>query len=160
MSEVKSFWCHEASNVLCVRASDFDNLTRLFLDAAERAVASERREKELQQRLTAADERADSFDRLYTSSLDERDQLQQRVDVLEAWCRKIMNSSETLLSTAHEEELFGLVEPADAGGYGLDDQPCCTVSPEDQALLDAGDYTPEELFGIGGKPSCPKCAKP
>jgi len=59
MSEVKSFWCHEASNVLCVRASDFDNVTRLFLDAAERAVASERREKELQQRLTAADERAD-----------------------------------------------------------------------------------------------------
>ena len=83
MSEVKSFWCHEASNVLCVRASDFDNLTRLFLDAAERAVASERREKELQQRLTEADERADSFDRLYTSSLDERDQLQQRADVLE-----------------------------------------------------------------------------
>jgi hypothetical protein len=35
---------------------------------------------------------------------------------------------------------------------------CCTVSAEDQALLDAGDYTPEELFGIGGKPSCPKCA--
>jgi hypothetical protein len=59
MSEVKSFWCHEASNILCVRASDFDNVTRLFLDAAERAVASERREKELQQRLTAADERAD-----------------------------------------------------------------------------------------------------
>ena len=59
MSEVKSFWCHEASNVLCVRASDFDNLTRLFLDAAERAVASERREKELQQRLTAAEEELD-----------------------------------------------------------------------------------------------------
>ncbi|HJH21646.1 MAG TPA: hypothetical protein K8W20_23435 [Pseudomonas lactis] len=64
MSEVKSFWCHEASNVLCVRASDFDNLTRLFLDAAERAVASERREKELQQRLTAADERADVLEGL------------------------------------------------------------------------------------------------
>ncbi|MDH0798611.1 MULTISPECIES: hypothetical protein [Pseudomonas] len=64
MSEVKSFWCHEASNVLCVRASDFDNLTRLFLDAAERAVASERREKELQQRLTAADERADVLERV------------------------------------------------------------------------------------------------
>jgi hypothetical protein len=61
MSEVKSFWCHEASNVLCVRASDFDNVTRLFLDAAERAVASERREKELQQRLTAADEREDAL---------------------------------------------------------------------------------------------------
>ncbi len=40
-----------------VMASAFDEATRLFLDAAERCVASERREKELQQRLTAADER-------------------------------------------------------------------------------------------------------
>ena len=40
-----------------VLAEDFDNATRLFLDAAERCVASERREKELQRRLTAADER-------------------------------------------------------------------------------------------------------
>ena len=70
MSEVKSFWCHEASNVLCVRASDFDNVTRLFLDAAERAVASERREKELQQRLTAADERADVLEGLVGEVLD------------------------------------------------------------------------------------------
>lgn len=43
-----------------VMASAFDEATRLFLDAAERCVASERREKELQQRLTAADERADT----------------------------------------------------------------------------------------------------
>ncbi|WEX18917.1 hypothetical protein P2T68_16870 [Pseudomonas sp. G11] len=42
-----------------VMASAFDEANRLFLDAAERCVASERREKELQQRLTAADERAD-----------------------------------------------------------------------------------------------------
>ncbi|TKK29528.1 hypothetical protein PspCFBP13528_17500 [Pseudomonas sp. CFBP13528] len=42
-----------------------------------------RRADALQALLTAADERADSFDRLYTSSLDERDQLQQRADVLE-----------------------------------------------------------------------------
>ena len=46
-----------------VMASDFDNATRLFLDAAERCIASERREKELQQRLTAADERADVLER-------------------------------------------------------------------------------------------------
>ncbi|MGL6090630.1 MAG: hypothetical protein ACRC07_11365 [Pseudomonas paracarnis] len=45
-------------------ASDFDNVTRLFLDAAERCIASERREKELQQRLTAADERADVLEGL------------------------------------------------------------------------------------------------
>lgn len=40
-----------------VMASAFDEATRMFLDAAERCVASERREKELQQRLTAVDER-------------------------------------------------------------------------------------------------------
>lgn len=43
-----------------VLASAFEEATRLFLDAAERAAASERREKGLQQRLTAADERNDT----------------------------------------------------------------------------------------------------
>jgi len=47
-----------------VMASDFDEATRLFLDAAERCLASERREKELQQRLAAADERADVLEGL------------------------------------------------------------------------------------------------
>jgi len=37
---------------------------------------------------------------------------------------------------------------------------CCQVSAEDQALLNDGEYTPEELFGAGGKPSCPKCFNP
>ena len=44
-----------------VMASAFDEATRLFLDAAERCVAAERRENELQQRLTAADERIDEL---------------------------------------------------------------------------------------------------
>ncbi|MGY2257046.1 hypothetical protein [Pseudomonas reactans] len=50
---------HAGEGRCFVLAEDFDNATRLFLDAAERCVASERREKELQQRLTAADERED-----------------------------------------------------------------------------------------------------
>ncbi|WP_278939834.1 DUF4406 domain-containing protein [Pseudomonas helleri] len=37
---------------------------------------------------------------------------------------------------------------------------CCQKSAEEEALLKAGDYTPEELFGVGGKPSCPDCSKP
>ncbi|HJH21434.1 MAG TPA: hypothetical protein K8W20_22365 [Pseudomonas lactis] len=53
-----------------VMASDFDNATRLFLDAAERCIASERREKELQQRLTAADERADVLEVIVGEVLD------------------------------------------------------------------------------------------
>ncbi|WP_122242321.1 hypothetical protein [Pseudomonas syringae] len=34
---------------------------------------------------------------------------------------------------------------------------CCTPTAEENALLAAGDYRPEELWGVGGKPSCPKC---
>lgn len=60
MSEAQSY---QAGNIdkdrVVYLASDFDNVTRLFLDAAERCIASERREKELQQRLTAADELID-----------------------------------------------------------------------------------------------------
>ncbi len=52
---------HAGEGRYFVLAEDFDNATRLFLDAAERCVASERREKELQQRLTAADEREDAL---------------------------------------------------------------------------------------------------
>ncbi|WP_339539847.1 hypothetical protein [Pseudomonas sp. RA_5y_Pfl1_P24] len=52
--------CKAAFQPTVVMAEDFDNATRLFLDAAERCVASERREKELQRRLTAAYERADA----------------------------------------------------------------------------------------------------
>ena len=53
-----------------VMASAFDEASRLFLDAAERCVAAERREKELQQRLTAADERADVLEGLIGEVLD------------------------------------------------------------------------------------------
>lgn len=63
--------------------------------------------------------------RKHDQAIKARDALQQslttadqRIDELESWCRRIMDSSETMLSTAHEEELFALVEPADAGGYG------------------------------------------
>ncbi|MBP3996710.1 hypothetical protein [Pseudomonas koreensis] len=47
MSDVQRFWCHEASNIFCVRASDFDRVT------AERDA--------LQQRLTATDDRNDDL---------------------------------------------------------------------------------------------------
>ena len=58
--------CKAVFQPTVVMAEDFDNATRLFLDAAERCVASERREKELQRRLTTADERVD----VLTSALE------------------------------------------------------------------------------------------
>ena len=67
MSEVKRYHVTEAGlvegqalgRINVVLGADFDNATRLFLDADERCISSERREKELQQRLAAADERVD-----------------------------------------------------------------------------------------------------
>ena len=34
---------------------------------------------------------------------------------------------------------------------------CCQSTEEELKLLANGDYTPEELWGIGGNPSCPEC---
>jgi hypothetical protein len=44
-----------------VLAEDYDNATRLFLDAAERCLAAERREQALQLRLNAVDQRIDEL---------------------------------------------------------------------------------------------------
>lgn len=62
--------CKAVFQPTVVMAEDFDNAARLFLDAAERCVASERREKELQRRLTAADERADVLEVIVGEVLD------------------------------------------------------------------------------------------
>lgn len=36
---------------------------------------------------------------------------------------------------------------------------CCKPTEEELRLLNEGQYTPEELWGVDGKPSCPKCAR-
>lgn len=58
-----------------VLAEDYDNAVRLFLDAAERCVAAERREQALQQSLNIADQR-----------IDELSQDKARLDALESNC--------------------------------------------------------------------------
>ena len=52
---------HASEGRLFVLAENYDSAVQCFLTAAERCVAAERREKELQQRLTAADERWDEL---------------------------------------------------------------------------------------------------
>ena len=86
-----------------VMASDFDNATRLFLDAAERCIASERREKELQQRLTAADERVDVLTKALT-------------DVREALGREYWDQYAGLDET--RDILDAALKPAEGGGDG------------------------------------------
>ena len=70
MSEVPRFWSHEASNIRCVREADFDRVTaerdaqKEYADRADSVIA------QLQQRLTAADERADLLEGLVGEVLD------------------------------------------------------------------------------------------
>lgn len=84
---------HAGEGRCFVLAEDFDNATRLFLDAAERCVASERREKELQQRLTAADERADVLEGLLWEYVD-------RGEVTNEWARDWLLAVTTALKPA------------------------------------------------------------
>ncbi|MBD9459156.1 hypothetical protein IB241_15850 [Pseudomonas sp. PDM05] len=105
----------------------------------------------LQQRLTAADERADRLEALTNEDL-------------------IAIARHAALNSVHRYNYMPCL-PEEANNWephywvieamraALKPAECCTVSAEDRALLEAGDYTPEELFGVGGKPSCPKCAK-
>lgn len=131
----------------------------------------------LQQRLTAADEREDSL----------KNMLKQWM--IAAHLGDVLVASHAKNITKQTADLLGLVVsdefpqtntsgkahcPHDGICHESDETcadavvrveslkpaECCTVSAEDRALLAAGDYTPEELFGVGGKPSCPKCAKP
>lgn len=57
------------------------------------------------------------------------------------------------------EAFRGLIDEAIEALSTSAEPKCCVVTPEEQAMLVNGDYTPEELWGIGGKPSCPKCFK-
>lgn len=92
-----------------VMASAFDEATRLFLDAAERCVAAERRENELQQRLTAADEAlvkaADEFILLGLEA-------GQRLDVLEGLLRNA--SAWIKRNSCHGTDAIELWERIDA----------------------------------------------
>ena len=94
----------------------------------------------LQQRLTAADEREDALGSLVPEAELALKALNVAVSVYDV---ELADSARRGLRL-----IISALKPAE----------CCTVSAEDRALLEAGDYTPEELFGIGGKPSCPKCA--
>ncbi|UNK68323.1 hypothetical protein MNO08_09620 [Pseudomonas simiae] len=85
--------CKAVFQPTVVMAEDFDNATRLFLDAAERCVASERREKELQRRLTAADERADVLEGLLWEYVD-------RGEVTNEWARDWLLAVTTALKPA------------------------------------------------------------
>ena len=148
MSEVKSFWCHEASNILCVSASDFDNVTRLFLDAAERAVASERREKDLQQRLTAADERADVLETALAGMLFAFDD-----GVGREWSEDLLDFARKLTAA---KEFKAALKPAEVK--------CKTCNGtrivSDGAMYCSSGGIPFECGPIECVKDCPDCSKP
>ncbi|MDF3188082.1 hypothetical protein [Pseudomonas paracarnis] len=93
-------------------ASDFDNVTRLFLDAAERCIASERREKELQQRLTAADEALDSTKAELAWQESDNAELRKRVGALEGLLRRGKHYG----SRPWNRDVEAALKPAEGGG--------------------------------------------
>ncbi len=153
MSEVKRY-TFKGSAGEYVYANEFDRVT------AERdalRVALEQSgdlKNELQQRLTAADERADVLEGLLRTSLLAMSRIYEAGRDFIVGTGSDCDSVELMMENdPTAREIRAALKPADTAK-------CCTVSAEDRALLEAGDYTPEELFGVGGKPSCPKCAKP
>lgn len=154
-----------------VPAEDFDRVTgELASTSADKeaygqnAIDLRKRVDALQQRLTAADERADVLEGLLANAYETAAKwVEKRSDdyVNEHGSNDPETGSIELPGTGEEYvcELLDIADglralkPAEAAR-------CRTVSPEDRALLEAGDYTPEELFGVGGKPSCPMCFKP
>ena len=78
MSDVKRYYVTEAGlvegqalgRINVVLAADYDSALQCFLTAAEGCVSAERRERALQQRLTAADERLDVLEGLIGEVLD------------------------------------------------------------------------------------------
>lgn len=66
-------------------------------------------------------------------------------------------------SARHSDECLAQHAAAIAGGKFVKSDTaqkvaCCEPTQEEEALLAAGDYTPEELLG-GSKPTCPKCSQ-
>lgn len=114
----------------------------------------------LQHRLTAADERNDNRDSEIFAQVQSAlrrsfslGQIYWQQADSDSTCQQ--NKSDQTMEV-QEQHILNVLKSL---GVALKPAECCTVSAEDRALLATGDYTPEELFGVGGKPSCPKCAQ-
>lgn len=182
MSEVKRYMesCGEGGGVVehrngdLVSIKDFDRVTaerdaakaeletsrsafKEELDGAKYTRRRFRQERDaLQQRLTTAHEKNDALSTAYVRAGEQEHELRLRLGLLEGLLQRVVHASVLSFESGAPEHLESLEVDICAA---LKQEECCTVSAQDRALLQAGDYTPEELFGIGGKPSCPKCAK-
>jgi hypothetical protein len=125
--------------------SDF-NAQRLRADTAEAELA----------KITADRDSLKGIASAYIASDGEKDlriaAAEQRIAELIGFIREASDSAQSAgMLKAYISQLDAALNP---------NPDCCQVSAEDQALLNAGEYTHEELFGVGGKPSCPKCFNP
>lgn len=90
MGDIQRFWCHEASNILCVRAADFDRVT------AERDA--------LQARLTAADELNDTTKAELAWQESDNAELRKRVDVLDWLLHEVEAACDLSMSAIDDDE--------------------------------------------------------
>lgn len=158
MSEVERYWIDPSRLVQEGWHQDDTCVVKGW--AYDRAVAER---DALQALLTAAGERADVLEAenkrldLMVSQGDynydaDRMQFKARIDELDGLLR-LLAELPGVRTSGMWQRVVDALKPAEPA-------PCCEISAGNRALLQAGDYTPEELFGVDGKPSCPKCAKP
>ena len=117
MSEVKRYHVTEAGlvegqalgRINVVLGPDYDSAVQCFLTAAEGCVAAERRERALQQRLTAADELADTWHARCVERTTEFDLLKERADVLEGLLREAWEYD---IGTPLKRKIMAALKPA------------------------------------------------
>ncbi|KAF1004385.1 MAG: hypothetical protein GAK36_00054 [Pseudomonas sp.] len=128
-----------------VAVEDFDRVT------AEREA--------LQQRLNDRDQRVDE---LMQERGTLRAALSTEVEAGDSWKREaedLRDQLEACLKALKEAGDYRSAASIEAALSASAEQKCCAPTAEELKLLADGDCTPEELWGIGGKPSCPKCHK-
>lgn len=76
-------------------------------------------------------------------------------DVTEETAKTAWNEYGLLVRTVLQKSPVELTENVTQPAI---DCPGCRVTDEERALLANGDYRPEELWGVGGVKTCPKCA--
>lgn len=71
----------------------------------------------------------------------------------------VQDSASNADCAANQRLYISLLNEIDAALSASAEPKCCAPTAEELKLLADGDCTPEELWGIGGKPSCLKCHK-
>ncbi|WP_253111173.1 hypothetical protein [Pseudomonas sp. 21LCFQ010] len=154
VESVQRFWAEEAQNIRCVRESDFDEqIARLQAELARSNAEVER--------LTALhDVDTEAMRRMLARNAELEGLLRKQAEHIVILAENTLSYSSGIGSPIKTKEVNDAVYVAlmhqQAVNAALASGKCCQPTAEELAALQAGDCTPEELWG-GGRPNCPKC---